>query len=289
MAHTPQTRPGLSDGQRRAHAAARKNLVCCLVAQDRTIPLPPGELLIGRGSSCDLLVDDMLASRTHARVTVTEEAVLLTDLDSTNGVYLNEIRLLRPTPLRDGDRILIGGMEMSFFVMDVRDVVTRRQQESRASRAAEPSVGPEPATHKAEVLDKLGRLADRAFAEGRIDAAERLLGEHLHGVLAGARSGRTVPPDVLRSVADYGLKLAAATGQGAWVDLVIELHMITRRPLPLPAVEVLEKLLSIAPGWDHELFLMYQAVLGGVSPGLNEADRFLCARICALSASGAGT
>lgn len=252
--------------------------------------------MIGRSASCGLLIDDMLASRVHARLTVTEDAVLLVDLDSTNGVYLNEARLVRPTPLRDGDRILIGAIELSYFVMDAKDAVTAQPQQrgdavaqAPSGRKASPAAlqgSTEMATHKAEILDRLGSLADRAFAEGRIEAAKRLLSEHLHGVLAGARSGRPIPDDVLRSVAEYGLKLAASTSDGAWIDLVVELHMIARRPLLPVVIAGLQALLMSLSNWDRELFQMYQAVLGGVAPAMSEVDRDLCDRICAMSARG---
>jgi len=286
MVNTPQTRPGLSTEQRRAHTEATKRTARCMVIGSRTIPLVAGEFVIGRSSSCAFLLDDALVSRQHAQLSVTDDAVFIADLGSTNGVYLNEARLVHPAPLRDGDRLLIGSMELSFFVLDVRDVADRQAAQARVG---EPEIGrsAEPAsvtaTHKADVLERVGRLADRALAEGRAEVARALLADHLQAVLAGARDGRGVPPGVIRAAGDFGLKLAAATGEGAWIDLVIELHMISRRPLTASVIAGLSPLLASISGWDHELFRMYQAVLQGASQSMGPDDRALCESVCKVT------
>ncbi len=218
-------------------------------------------------------------------LTVSDNVVLFADLESTNGVYLNETRVTRPVPLRDGDRILIGSTELSFFMMDLRAAVREASgasdDETRKRCSDLPPVSELP-TDKAEVLERLGKLADRAFAEGRGDTAKRLLTDHMGAILEGARGGRHVPDDVLRAAAEYGLKLAAATSEGAWIDLVVELHMIARRPLPATVLDGFAPLLASITTWDPELFVMYQAVLAGVAPAMSAANQALCSRICAL-------
>jgi len=67
-----------------------------------------GSLLIGRLPECDVLLQDTLVSRMHARISVQGDSVVVEDLHSTNGVYVNGMLVGHSTVLREGDRILIG-------------------------------------------------------------------------------------------------------------------------------------------------------------------------------------
>src|SRR5262245_3270898 len=76
-----------------------------------------GSLVLGRGEEANIVLMDPLVSRVHARLTVMpDETVVLEDLHSTNGVYVNGVRVSRPTStLSEGDRLLIGTTEISVF------------------------------------------------------------------------------------------------------------------------------------------------------------------------------
>lgn len=65
------------------------------------------QLLIGRGSDCDVVVDDRQISRHHARVKRTVEGYLLEDLASKNGTHLNGTFVLGAARLQDGDVIQV--------------------------------------------------------------------------------------------------------------------------------------------------------------------------------------
>src|SRR5688572_4419370 len=62
---------------------------------------------IGRGSSCELILDADSVSRRHARVERFGGGHKIVDLGSTNGTYVNATRIAEHI-LRDGDRIQIG-------------------------------------------------------------------------------------------------------------------------------------------------------------------------------------
>ncbi|MFO0571294.1 MAG: FHA domain-containing protein [Polyangiaceae bacterium] len=76
------------------------------------IALSRGELLLGRSRSCQVIVDDMLVSRHHARLLVSKTALFVEDLGSTNGIIVNESVIAGPTPLADGDRLIVGTQEL---------------------------------------------------------------------------------------------------------------------------------------------------------------------------------
>ncbi len=78
------------------------------------VKLLKGELIIGRDESSDIVLDDLKASRKHARLEFDGVHYKLTDLNSTNGSFLGKTRLLPGVdepwdpekPLRIGEHYL---------------------------------------------------------------------------------------------------------------------------------------------------------------------------------------
>ena len=73
-----------------------------------SIPVGGRPVLIGRDAACDLTLDDPCVSRRHASVDLDSDQVRLTDLDSTNGTYVNGERVQGTLPLKDGSVVKIG-------------------------------------------------------------------------------------------------------------------------------------------------------------------------------------
>lgn len=65
------------------------------------------QLLVGRGSECDLMVPGRTVSRRHAQLLFREGRWILVDLDSTNGTYINGDRVRR-AELFPGDVVALG-------------------------------------------------------------------------------------------------------------------------------------------------------------------------------------
>lgn len=67
---------------------------------------------LGRGNECDVRPvqsSDTIVSRVHAELSVGPTGgLVLQDADSTNGTFLNGDRLVRATPVRLGDKIMLG-------------------------------------------------------------------------------------------------------------------------------------------------------------------------------------
>jgi hypothetical protein len=75
-----------------------------------------GDLILGRGDSAEIRLEDPFASSRHARIYEKSNSVVVEDLGSTNGTYLNEELLESPRPLHPGDRVRIGDSEFEFEV-----------------------------------------------------------------------------------------------------------------------------------------------------------------------------
>src|ERR687887_311857 len=72
-------------------------------------------LTVGRGAANDLeLRGDDFASAEHARFEPRRDGVWLSDVGSTNGTFVNGVKLERPRKLAPGDRIRIGATDLRF-------------------------------------------------------------------------------------------------------------------------------------------------------------------------------
>jgi hypothetical protein len=75
-----------------------------------------GDIVLGRGDHAEIRLQDPFASSRHARIYQQGGAMVIEDLGSTNGTYLNEELLETPRPLHPEDRVRIGDSEFAFEV-----------------------------------------------------------------------------------------------------------------------------------------------------------------------------
>src|SRR5579864_8576560 len=73
----------------------------------KEVPLGTRPVTIGRAPDNDIPIDNLAVSNYHARVYVEAGSMVVEDLNSLNGCFLNDIRVERAM-LKDGDAILIG-------------------------------------------------------------------------------------------------------------------------------------------------------------------------------------
>lgn len=71
--------------------------------------------VLGRSPQADIILEDPYASEFHLRLTAREGRLVLADLGSTNGTYVNGRRVTAPVDLSRGDAIQVGKT-----VMEVR-------------------------------------------------------------------------------------------------------------------------------------------------------------------------
>lgn len=97
-----------------------------LVAGDgrlRRVPLPqPGEVIIGRDESCEVFVPDGAVSKRHARLAVTADGGVLTDLGSKNGTRYGGSKINEPTSLASGDVFELG--PLTFVLRRERELMS---------------------------------------------------------------------------------------------------------------------------------------------------------------------
>jgi putative nucleotidyltransferase with HDIG domain len=86
---------------------------------------------VGRVGHCEIHIDDQAVSRRHCMLAVRGSEVVVTDLESANGTYLNE-RAIKSATARPGDLIRVGST-----VLEYRDPAGSRKAGSTARVAAE--------------------------------------------------------------------------------------------------------------------------------------------------------
>lgn len=91
-----------------------------VIGQER-IPLRQGETTLGRSHYCTVVLDSAIASRQHAAIEIRNGEVLLNDLDSRNGTFLNGERIRAVESLRAGDVITIGKIEIQLVSGSLTD------------------------------------------------------------------------------------------------------------------------------------------------------------------------
>lgn len=265
------------------------------------LELGSGSLLIGRLPECDVLLQDGLVSRMHARISVQHDNVIVEDLHSTNGVYVNGQRVGHSTVLREGDRVLIGTTEISMF--ESRDSSLMRIRQARAISSspapAKPATSgsdasnavtqtvvsaplrapgrpePIPSTARADALKMIGGLADRLAASGNLEEASQVLSGHLRRILKGANAGLPVPPEVAGTASHHALTLARWTQQPMWADYVVELHLSARLVMSAVTLAAFDGVTGMLGDFDRMLLSYYVDGLRdrGASLSLDERKR----------------
>jgi len=87
-------------------------------AEGTAVPLSGrrGQLVLGRGEGCDVVLDDEDASRRHARLSWKDNLLAVEDLASRNGTLVNGGRTGGRTPLADRDDLLLGSTRLTLVV-----------------------------------------------------------------------------------------------------------------------------------------------------------------------------
>ncbi|HEY6150716.1 MAG TPA: FHA domain-containing protein [Gaiellaceae bacterium] len=111
----PGSIPGLGGDAPRVEAGRLVVVKSPALSEGDEWELDSSPLTFGRSSQNDIqLKRDEYASSSHARFEPRRDGVWLEDIGSTNGTYLNGIRLTRPKRLTSGDIVRIGETELRY-------------------------------------------------------------------------------------------------------------------------------------------------------------------------------
>jgi pSer/pThr/pTyr-binding forkhead associated (FHA) protein len=93
------------------------------------IAVPSPVASIGSGTQNEMVLPDDSVSKVHARLEFVDGAWRLTDLNSTNGTFVEGVRLAAevPTPLQYGNTVRFGGIKLQFREVEAADPSAARE------------------------------------------------------------------------------------------------------------------------------------------------------------------
>jgi hypothetical protein len=230
-----------------------------LLHRGNTILLGVGTTVIGRSAGCKIVLDDNGVSRRHARLEVSEQRVLLEDLDSANGVLVNGERIEGSRTLAHGDHVLIGAHDLE-VVADAAAlpsgsdaVSSAAPAKKRARRAVSDSLwsdeepvgaGYGPVTARWDETDLLGEAVGKLLGGGDVGRAEALVRPNLEQRLERAKRGESLEEGSALWAVGCAVKLCLAGRTGRWLGFPLELYAALDRPLPAEIITQIESLVE---------------------------------------------
>jgi pSer/pThr/pTyr-binding forkhead associated (FHA) protein len=132
----------------------------------KEVPVSGRPVSIGRSPDNDLPVDNLAVSNYHARVYFEAGRLVVEDLDSLNGTFVNDLRIERAT-LHDGDSIHVGKHHIKVDATGDAPVPWESGRKTNAPRINETMVLDTKA--RREMLQQAAAMGERTqFAAGRI-------------------------------------------------------------------------------------------------------------------------
>jgi len=164
----------------------------------RRYPVGPAEIVCGRTAPVDIVVDEAGVSRRHCAIMLVGPDLVVTDLGSTNGTYIDGVRIDRATLLRVGGIVRIGSYSFKHELLtpaQLRKSVELERELAAAYGYVEALLPPaletgsitanwvyQPSTRLGGDVFGYGYLADTLFSCYLVDVSGHGAGAAMHGV-----------------------------------------------------------------------------------------------------------
>jgi hypothetical protein len=229
-----------------------------LTAGVRSYALRASRIVIGRSQRCRVVLDDRRVSHQHAAIQVTPHDVMLEDLGSANGTWLNGVRLTEAEALRDRDLIVVGAQELNVSALPTEAYTVPTYPRTSSGRMPMDSDA-----GRAGSLVSLGRSAARKLTQGDVSGAEATLRDELMMLLVRAYGGQPIPEPVCVAASKQALSLALELRAPRWVNYVFELHLRAGLPNAPEVMRLLGEAVSGVRDLDIGLVVEYLELLEG--------------------------
>ncbi|HSC85846.1 MAG TPA: FHA domain-containing protein [Polyangiaceae bacterium] len=237
--------------------------------ENRDYPIGEGKFIVGRSESCQLVLEDPMASRNHASFSIQGEELWLDDLESRNGVFVNDEKVEGRRLLGHGDKVRIGSQNM----------VVLRRGGMRTDTLVQA-----PVTERLQAFGVLGGLAEKALAMGNGGEAERILGRQLETLLEQAERREQLERVLFTKVSGYALRIATTSRKAKWMDFLFRLYAAHGELMDAETVNELYGLSRKVTGASRAHLRAYVASLAPKAANFGAGERFLLGRLEGLEA-----
>lgn len=167
--------------------------------------LADGEILIGRGPDCHIVVRDPLVSRHHAKIARAYGGYFVEDLNSTNGVMVNGRRVNKQM-LKYGDRVQIGTHDLCLTPEDDEDNKDEDNNETKVMM--KPTSPFQPSTPQSQQPSPTQQIISPEREK------ERSVNRPHVRYLTGPVTGASEPVEKMYTIGEPGSSLAAISKRG---------------------------------------------------------------------------
>jgi pSer/pThr/pTyr-binding forkhead associated (FHA) protein len=108
----------MADGDVETRAAPVAQLILLgTEGEPQRWPIREGGLTLGRAKDCHVSIADTRLSRRHTELRCEGRRVIIADLGSINGTFVNGARIQQPQELQHGDRVHVGPLEFRYEIL----------------------------------------------------------------------------------------------------------------------------------------------------------------------------
>ena len=172
----------------------------------KEVQLSKDRTTLGRRPYNDIVIDNLAVSGEHAVIHMNGPEVVLEDLNSTNGTYVNG-KAIKKQALQNGDGIEVGKYKIKFFGDSAGDNFDKTMVvKSRPTASPVPPVSVQPASPVAAAAPAATSHSTSGAADSGSSASASIK------VLSGAAAGREVPlTKVVTTIGKPAVAVAAIT------------------------------------------------------------------------------
>src|SRR3954451_7331938 len=175
----------------------------------KEVKIPTPKCLIGRGEDCHLRPNSDAISRHHCVIVTTENEVIVRDLKSRNGTFVNEERVAEEAVLLNGDILRVGPLQFEMMV--------------------EQSVAKPKRTKVADIKEAVARTAEGSSVNSTSDLDD--VTSWLEEADSHEKSRRTTDPETRQfRLDDTATPVQAAAGNGDTKTVVAEVKRPDKKP-----------------------------------------------------------
>ena len=224
-----------------------------LRAYGRVVPLTPGSHVIGRVDADIAFNDDPKLSRRHARLVVSDDAVEVEDLGSTNGTWVDSYLVQHRLRVTRASKLHFGDIDAS--LAPAGDLPIRADQRTTAAESGRTGEPNRETTQQATGLAYVKAALDHLLESGALEQAKRTLDPVLASVELATRD---LAEGTLETASNLALRLALESRDASYVDAVVRMHCAHAAEMS-----------------DACLELLSRCSMGGLEPDLRNTEAYL--------------